>query len=599
MLLNRLLFSQRRPRLRAYLLGLVAVALIPAFGIAAGAAYVMHRDLQRSFEARLTAMADAAAVAVDRQIETRRAVLDAIAADVTLDALSGDGPRDPEWVQQRLLVFYGLARRVAERTGDPLALFRPDGRVVFRTNMPFGSEAAPLRATEELRRVVASRTPVVGNLYPEPRLLVPLLVPVIRDGEVVAVLGSGISVSFLSGVLDAVQLAGVEFTSVLDGNGRVLAVTPEGQNSLAVGQRVRDWQQRAALEHPTGGMARGTSLTGVPVVAALHPIPTTPGWMVTVAARVSTYSGLQRQPLFWLLLGGVAVFLLSLAAALYLSQRLVRPVVALTRQAEEQASGSQHRRTGIADIAAIPVAEIERLHGALVRADEVQLLLAREVDHRAKNLLAVVQAVMRMSRADSKEEFVAAVCERVNALARVHSLLAQEGWEGIGLLALAERELAAHADRVTLHGPSVSLASTAAQPMSMLLHELSTNSVKYGALSTPEGRVKVSWSLEPAESRLHLCWRESDGPAVAQRPPRQGFGTRVIDTSVAQLGGTVQRHWQPSGLLCKVRLPLERTIRHAGPERGQTSTGQSAHEDELLEQRVLPPEDAAARAVRG
>jgi two-component sensor histidine kinase len=268
--------------------------------------------------------------------------------------------------------------------------------------------------------------------------------------------------------------------------------------------------------------------------------------------------------MLWLALGGGAVFLLSLAAALYLARRLVRPMVALTRHANELLTLSQAQRMALARnerAIASPVAEIKTLREAIDRANAVQALLAREVDHRSKNLLSVVLSVVRMSRADDIDQFVAAVTERVNALARAHSLLAQKGREGADLMTVAAQELAAYADHVALHGPPVVLSATAVQPLSMLLHELATNATKYGALSAARGRVELTWLLDTGGDTLHLRWREKCGPPIPHPPTRRGFGTRVIDATAAQLGGMVRRHWHSSGLLCEVQLRLRQVAR--------------------------------------
>jgi two-component sensor histidine kinase len=113
--------------------------------------------------------------------------------------------------------------------------------------------------------------------------------------------------------------------------------------------------------------------------------------------------------------------------------------------------------------------------------------------------------------------------------------------------------------RVRIEGPDVALSPAAAQSLSMALHELCTNAMKYGALSVPEGRVEVGWVLEEAAGALRLTWRERGGPALAGAPERQGFGSRVLDATIGhQLGGGVERRWEEAGLVCVLRVPLAR-----------------------------------------
>jgi PAS domain S-box-containing protein len=196
-------------------------------------------------------------------------------------------------------------------------------------------------------------------------------------------------------------------------------------------------------------------------------------------------------------------------------------------------------------------------------AEQRQALLIREVDHRAKNALAVVQAVLRLTRAPDQLSYVRAVEGRVAALARAQSLLTQTGWSGADLRALLEGELAPFltvgslGPTVVLSGPPVMLAPVVAQPLAMAAHELATNAVKHGALGVPGGRVQVSWSVGTAPRRLVLSWTESGGPPVAQPPERAGFGSRVLRATVAdQLGGSIAQDWQPGGLAFKLEVPL-------------------------------------------
>jgi PAS domain S-box-containing protein len=210
------------------------------------------------------------------------------------------------------------------------------------------------------------------------------------------------------------------------------------------------------------------------------------------------------------------------------------------------------------------------------RAEERQRLLAREVDHRAKNALAVVQAAVRLTPKGDAAAYARAIEGRVNALARVHSLLAEGHWSGTGLRVLAEGELAPFllpregssvedAPRVELQGPAVLLGPTAAQALSMVLHELATNATKHGALAEPAGVVRLSWTRDRVAGLLRLRWAEEGGPPVPAPPTRRGFGSRVVEATVCgQLGGAVRRDWQASGLVCELEVPLGRLVTDLG-----------------------------------
>ena len=213
---------------------------------------------------------------------------------------------------------------------------------------------------------------------------------------------------------------------------------------------------------------------------------------------------------------------------------------------------------------------------AEIQAGEARLrLLAREVDHRAKNALSVVQATLRLTPRTDAASFAASVEGRVLALARAQTLLAADQWRGASLGMLLRTELSPFVARdgegpsAELEGPAVLLPPVATQPLAMVAHELATNAVKHGALAVPEGRVLVSWEVvvPPAEpgpagpgagpERLRLRWAESGGPPVAGPPARRGFGSRVLQSVVrGQLGGTIVMHWEAGGLVAEIEVPL-------------------------------------------
>jgi PAS domain S-box-containing protein len=191
-------------------------------------------------------------------------------------------------------------------------------------------------------------------------------------------------------------------------------------------------------------------------------------------------------------------------------------------------------------------------------AEERQTLLVREVDHRARNALAVVQSIIRLTRAESKESYVTAVEGRITALSRAHVLLSQSRWQGANLSRILDEELAPYcrseAERIVTTGPEVFLDPATAQILALALHELATNAAKYGALSSTFGRVRLSWELDAG--RLVLQWVEKGGPAV-QRPCSNGYGTRVISASVErQLDGSATFDWQPNGLRFTMSIPF-------------------------------------------
>jgi PAS domain S-box-containing protein len=191
------------------------------------------------------------------------------------------------------------------------------------------------------------------------------------------------------------------------------------------------------------------------------------------------------------------------------------------------------------------------------RAEERQVLLAREVDHRAKNTLAVVLSVLRLTRAPTTKDFIATVEGRVHALAATHNLLSATRWEGADLGKIVEEEMAPyhanHRQRVITSGPAVVLLPATAQAVALALHELATNAAKYGALSTETGTLGVTWRAEG--DALVLDWTETGGPPTAE-PARLGFGLTIVRSSIeAQFRGGVSYEWRREGLRCTLSIP--------------------------------------------
>lgn len=181
-------------------------------------------------------------------------------------------------------------------------------------------------------------------------------------------------------------------------------------------------------------------------------------------------------------------------------------------------------------------------------AEEARDLLMREVDHRARNSLAIIQSVVRLTEAPDPAAFRQAIHGRIEAMARAQSTLAKGQWRGGTIAEVVRDELlssASAASRVRLSGGEIALPADHLQPLSMILHELATNATKYGALSVREGLVEVSWANAPKGWSLH--WQERGGPPTTP-PSRSGFGSRLMANLARQLDGQIAFHWAPEGL---------------------------------------------------
>jgi two-component sensor histidine kinase len=197
------------------------------------------------------------------------------------------------------------------------------------------------------------------------------------------------------------------------------------------------------------------------------------------------------------------------------------------------------------------------------KAHEEQIhLLMREVNHRAKNMLSLVQAIARQTTTREPEEFIGCFAERIRALAAGQDLLIRNEWQGVDVEDLVRAQLAHFADligtRIVVDGPRLRLKPASAQAIGLALHELATNAGKYGALSMEMGRVDVRWASDG--DTFTMSWTERDGPPVSA-PGRRGFGTTVIETMANHsLDGAVDLDYAPSGLSWRLTCPAANAL---------------------------------------
>jgi PAS domain S-box-containing protein len=234
-------------------------------------------------------------------------------------------------------------------------------------------------------------------------------------------------------------------------------------------------------------------------------------------------------------------------------------------------------------------------------AEERQALLAREVDHRAKNALALVQSIVRLTKGSTIAAYTSAVEGRIRALSRAHTILSQSRWQGADIRGLVDEELAPYrtseASRIVATGPNVSLQPAAAQSLALAIHELVTNAAKYGALSSNAGRIHLTWELKP--DLLVLRWIEKGGPPT-QAPSSPGFGTRIITASVkGQLGGEASFEWDVEGLQCVLTIPRSDIIatNGIGSTRSSQDVAETSNEFRVSGNRIMVVEDEALVAM--
>ena len=230
----------------------------------------------------------------------------------------------------------------------------------------------------------------------------------------------------------------------------------------------------------------------------------------------------------------------------------------------------RRHRDGSSIIVSLTVSPVKDAHGNIVgaskiarditeqkRTQEQMGILAREAEHRSKNILSNVQAIINLSQADTCEGLKDVISGRIQALANVHSLFVETRWIGAEVSAIAKQEFApyledGHDKRVRMEGLPIVLEPSIAQAIAVVLHELATNASKYGALSNENGQIRLTWSRS-GDGQLVLRWTELGGPR-ANAPQRKGFGSRLIEGTISQLGGKALFDWRAEGLVCEIAV---------------------------------------------
>ena len=287
-------------------------------------------------------------------------------------------------------------------------------------------------------------------------------------------------------------------------------------------------------------------------------------WSVFVSIPTSQADAVVRSSLITYAAIVAVVMAMGLASAFMVARFITRPLDDAARAARALGEGRA------VSFEPSLVVETNAIGNALTdaarkraEADQRILLLMREVNHRSKNMLAVVQAIARQMMGADPKTFVRRFSDRIVGLAASQDLLIDSNWQGVELRDLVERQLALFRDllgsRIFVAGPGLRLSPSAAQAIGMALHELETNAGKYGALSDEKGRVDVSWHTEKGddgEPRFVMSWTERDGPPPSE-PSQRGFGYTIMVTMIEKsLNGKVKVTYEASGLVWRIEAPL-------------------------------------------
>jgi two-component sensor histidine kinase/ActR/RegA family two-component response regulator len=533
---------------RAWLIVLTAVSILPLL-IAAivFSIYDSFEDQGRNL-ARVQETTRAFVRAVDGLFESRIALLQGLATSVPLQ--QGNYPVFRQQAEFAL-------RSLPANTGIILADAK--AQQLINTYVPESTPLPRRVRVDVVEGIFATGRPSVSNVFVGAfvhRLVVSIDVPVIIDGRVRYDLALILPIEDLNALLREQKIPETWFAGVLDRDGILAARLPHPE--LYVGKPAAALLQEG-IKARVEGRVETPTLEGVEVVSTWTRSDRFQ-WAVAIAVPKDVLTAPLYRHLLGLLLAGLLVAAIGVVLAYLLGSSITTRLVQLQRRAQALSSDET--------LPALPagIREIDLVDERLRAANETirdqrthQRMLMAELDHRVKNILATVQALV--SRTLGRSDLSKAIVGRIGAIAEAHNLLGRTYGRGAFLKEIVEVTLGVHRmdpGRIRISGPDVVLKPKATQAIMLALHELATNAVKYGALSVPTGHVEVVWSVSDDEQRhLHLQWSEHNGPKVDQ-PGTRGFGSKLIEDNLPrEILGSVSLDFRPSGLICRVEASLD------------------------------------------
>jgi two-component sensor histidine kinase len=465
----------------------------------------------------------------------------------------------------------GYISRVRESLNalTSIVVVNPDGSV--RCFSEAAVSEANLSDRSYFQDVLKTRKFSVG-IYTKSRLsdrnLVPVAMPLLNGNTVEGAVMAGLNLEWLGTQLSQRGIARGSAITIADRDGTVVSREPSPEKYI--GTRIGA-ANIGLVTAASAGSAEIESPDGTIRIAGYVPATQTP-FGLYVSSGISRDEALgpideaTRRSLLLFSLGS----LVALVLAWLVGESIIRqPLMKVVATAEAWRRGHDMARTGIVDrndeIGLLGqtidrlMDESQQRETERATAEARRDILVHELAHRVKNTLATVQSIASLSfRHSQGPDALRGFQDRLQALVRSHDLLTQRNWEHadiVDIMKVALTSLHAEPHRFSLSGPTVNLPPTTAVPVAMIMHELCTNAMKYGALSTEHGTIAVQWSATPCErgTALSLTWSESGGPEVT-RPEREGFGSRLIENLTRQMHGAFDTHYPPSGLVCHIKL---------------------------------------------
>ncbi|MCL4765551.1 MAG: sensor histidine kinase [Hyphomicrobiaceae bacterium] len=457
-------------------------------------------------------------------------------------------------------------RGAAQYTGGHFILVDRSFRQLVNTAAPEGAALPQAADADAAHLVFATGQPMVRDLATGPFFTEPFFsvrAPVVVDGNIVYVLTYVPRKTALADVLDRTFRPQDWLASIVDTQGRVVAHSDDPRRYGAKSV----WQ--LPTDHPPGAVLEAVDEKGRPAFVTRSQSRLS-GWQALVwepkaplDARMNKFIAAASRSVIFALIGSAVAAVLS---ALAIRTALRRLAAAAEQVGESSAfyyrAGLVREANQVAASLSVAANHITAREQELRTNEERIQTIVHELNHRSKNLLAIIQVIARQSarRCTDVPEFLRSFSERLAGIARSHDILTERGWGAVPIMELMDAHMGPFlraGGRVKCSGPDVALQASAAQDIGMVLHELATNAAKYGALSTSSGRIEIEWQKTAAPSGkqgLELRWTEVGGPAVTP-PARKGFGHTLLERVVASIGGSADVDWRKDGLTCTIILP--------------------------------------------
>lgn len=539
------------------LMGAVTVATVLPFVLfSTYSIYAREKEAVGQEHRRLSETANALSKGVDRELQNLIRLTETVAKNPALEA--GD-----------LLTFWDTSSGVAKTLGGHFVLTDHTSNQLISTRRTMGSVLPDVQNKRQIHEVLATGASHVSNMFTgsiEKEPIFVVRVPVLIGEKPRYVLSHVPRPGIILEIIQNTALPEGWYAAVLDRNGIIVARSYRHQDFYGKAA------SRSFIERFTSGtgLINSVDLEGRKTYTAYNISPFN-GWAAVVWAPQALLEAPAEKAKHILYIALVTTALASALAALLAHKLISKPILQLQSAAEAlpERRDVEYQHTWMAEANVVGNAlshasqVISRREAALKDHEDQLSLVIKELSHRTKNLLAVIQAMARQTMKGSAGPYLSTFQDRLGALSRSHDLLVGTGWSSVELEDLVRSQTETFRphgeEKIRCEGPQILLKPEAAQSIGMALHELATNAAKYGALTSPEGWVRVTWKVltnEEDEQGLLFIWKEENGPPCSP-PDTSGFGHSILTRVVPSgLRGKATLFWHQSGCEWKLEVPL-------------------------------------------